>query len=86
MNNNLVAIYEKLNLSYIALRRAFMTDDIAPASVLKNYYIVNSMGSVGHLSARGHAKVAELIAEYLKGKQAISLDEAVTPAEKDSHL
>jgi hypothetical protein len=86
ISNSLVAIYEKLGIPYIDLRRAFMTDDIPPTSVVKNYYVVDSNGSVGHLNAHGHAKVSELIVDALKREQAISLDEAAAPKEKGSHL
>ena len=86
VSNSLVAIYEKLRIPYIDLRRAFMSDDIAPTSVVKTYYVEDSNGSVGHLSVRGHAKVAELIVEALKREHAISLDEAAVPAEKDRYL
>ena len=88
MNNNLVAIYEKLRIPYIDLRRAFITDGIPPDSAVKTYYVVNSKGSVGHLNSRGHAKVAELIVKALKREKAISLDEAAVPLEKgkDPHL
>ena len=74
ISNSLVAIYEKLGIPYIDLRRAFITDDTPPNSVPKTYFIVNPSGSTGHLNARGHAKVAELIVEVLKRKQVISLN------------
>ena len=74
ISNSLVAIYEKLGIPYIDLRRAFISDDTPPNSVPKTYFIVNPSGSTGHLNARGHAKVAELIVEVLKRKQVISLN------------
>ena len=86
VSNSLIAIYEKLRIPYIDLRRAFMTDDIAPTSVVKTYYVEDSSGSVGHLSPRGHAKVAELIVEVLKREHVISSDEAAVPAESDRHV
>ena len=74
ISNSLVAIYEKLGIPYIDLRRAFISDDTPPNSVPKTYFIVNPSGSTGHLNAHGHAKVAELIVEALKREQVISLN------------
>ena len=65
MHEHLLAIYAALGLDVINLASAFLADNSAH-NVFQTYYVHRENGSVGHFSARGHRKVAELIAAELK--------------------
>ncbi|MFV2089672.1 MAG: SGNH/GDSL hydrolase family protein [Pseudomonadales bacterium] len=64
MHRSLLAIYASLGLDYIDLFQAYRVR-LSAAEAAARYYVQRPSGSVGHLSAAGHARVAELIAEHL---------------------
>lgn len=64
MQQRLYGIYRSLQLPYIDLSEAFLTEAGA-GSAAETYYVVRLNGSIGHLNPEGHAQAAKLIARAL---------------------
>ena len=64
ISRRLLAIYAEVGIVPIDLTTEFVRDGSA-ARAVERYYVHRDNGSVGHLSAAGHAKVADLIIERL---------------------
>ena len=64
MQSRLLAIYQRLGLNVINLAAEFAADT-EPGMVAERYYVNRDDGAIGHLSAEGHARVAQLIMSRL---------------------
>jgi lysophospholipase L1-like esterase len=71
MSRRLLSIYAALGILYIDLTTELVTDRDATAA-FEQYYVHRDDGSVGHLSADGHSRVAQLIRQAL-AEQAVLL-------------
>jgi hypothetical protein len=67
MSRRLLAIYTELGIAHIDLTGEFVTEGSA-RTAFERYYVHRENGSVGHLSAAGHATVAGLVIESLSGR------------------
>jgi hypothetical protein len=74
MSSRLLDIYATLGIRHIDLTAEFITDRDGRA-VFEQYYVHEENGSVGHLSADGHARVAQLILAAL-GDLGVELSES----------
>lgn len=61
---HLRTLYAKLDLPVIDLGQRFL-DTADPQTVFDQYYVHRPNGSVGHLSALGHRRTADLLAHWL---------------------
>lgn len=64
MSRRLLAIYAELDITHIDLNTEFVARGSA-RTAFEHYYVHHANGSVGHLSAAGHALVADLVVETL---------------------
>jgi hypothetical protein len=76
MSRRLLAIYAELDITFIDLGSEFVSvdstesadsDESAAEAAFERYYVHRENGSAGHLSAAGHARVADLVVESLGG-------------------
>ena len=66
MSRWLLSIYAELDITHIDLASEFVVG-ASPAAAFERYYVHRENGSAGHLSAAGHALVADLVVESLRG-------------------
>jgi lysophospholipase L1-like esterase len=64
---HLQALYTKLQIPYLDLLEA-LPQNRSLATIYQEYYIHRPDGSIGHLTPKGNAEVAKIIAEALKEK------------------
>jgi lysophospholipase L1-like esterase len=64
---HLQALYTKLQIPYLDLLEA-LPQNRSLATIYRDYYIHRPDGSIGHLTPKGNAEVAKIIAEALKEK------------------
>lgn len=72
VESHLRGIYAALELPVIDLGDAFLRD-ATPEEVVASHYVHRPNGSIGHLSALGHARIADLLESWLQQPAAMGI-------------